>query len=81
MGTLVQLDVYRERRRAGAALDRIETAVRRLEPLVRVRRSATPTIERELRAVARAVATGAADEAADRAERLVGLLLHPTVSG
>jgi len=41
----------------------------------------SPTIERELASIARAVSAGLPREAADRAERLIGLLAHPAASG
>ena len=41
----------------------------------------TPTIERELRAIATAVSDGLPREAADLAERLAGILEHPAASG
>jgi hypothetical protein len=82
MGTVISLQDYRDRRRpAGADVQRLDDAVRRLDPLVRGRHTLTPTIERELTAIARAVSAGLPREAAERAERLVGLLEHPAASG
>lgn len=80
---MISLDEYRRRRDpAAAAVGRLDTAVRRLDGLVRSREGRlTPTIERELRAIAIAVADGLPREAADRAERLVGILEHPAASG
>jgi hypothetical protein len=80
VGTVTSLDDYRVRR-APAPVDRLDDAVRRLDPLVRGRRSLSPLIERELASIARAVSAGKAREAAERAERLVDLLEHPVASG
>jgi hypothetical protein len=83
MGTVTSLIEFRERRDpTAAALGRLERAVTRLDPLVRGReRRLTPTIERELLAIAHAVSAGFPGEAAHRAERLAGLLDHPAASG
>ncbi len=63
-------------------MHRLDHAVERLDPLVRSKRHGlTPTIERELRAIALAVRAGSPGRAADLAERLVGLLQHPAASG
>ena len=82
MGTVISLQDYRERRNpAAAVVRRLDAAVQRLDPLVRARGTLTPTIERELLAIARAVSAGDPLRAADRAERLAGLLEHPAASG
>ena len=83
MGSVTSLDQFRERRDPTAvALGRLERAVARLDPLVRVREGRlAPTIERELLAIAHAVSAGFPREAANRAERLAGLLDHPAASG
>ncbi len=83
MGTVVSIDEYRERRDPAArAVARLDMAVARLDPLVRERDGRlTPTIERELLAIAQAVSAGLPREAADRAERLAGILEHPAASG
>lgn len=83
MGTVISLEEYRRQREAGTtSLGRLDAAVRRLDPLVRARDGRlTPTIERELRAIASAVSHGLPREAADRAERLAGILEHPAASG
>jgi hypothetical protein len=83
MGTVISLEEYRQRRDPSAtALGRLDAAVQRLDPLVRARDGRlTPTIERELRAIASAVSDGLPREAADRAERLAGILEHPAASG
>ena len=41
----------------------------------------SPTIQRELVAIARAVSAGRPARAAERAERLAGILEHPAASG
>jgi hypothetical protein len=86
MGTVVSLERYRASRegrsRDQGDLGRLDQAVTRLEPLVRRRTDRlTPTIERELRAIARSVTAGLPAEAARRAERLAGILEHPAASG
>jgi hypothetical protein len=83
MTTVVSMPAYRERRdRERSALGRLDHAVERLDALVRGRgEHVTPTVERELRAIARAVADGSSADAADRAERLIGILQHPAASG
>jgi hypothetical protein len=79
MGTVVSLQEYRERReRSRGPVDRLARAVDRLDGLVQTRTDRlTPTLERELRAIAEAVAADLPLEAADRAERLADLLEHP----
>jgi len=83
VGVVISLEEYRERRDpSGAAVRRLDRAVAALDPLVLARRHRlSPTIERELRAIGRAVSAGDAREAAERAERLVDLLEHPAASG
>jgi hypothetical protein len=83
VGVVVSLEDYRERRDPpAAAVRRLDRAVEALDPLVSARRHRlSPTIERELRAIARAVSAGDAGIAAERAERLVDLLEHPAASG
>lgn len=83
MGDVISLDEYRRRRDpAATAVERLDTAVAQLDPLVRERGARlSPTVERELREIARAVSAGLPREAADRAERLVGLLAHPAAFG
>ncbi len=83
MGDVISLDEYRERRDPSvAAVQRLDLAVAALDPLVQARRHRlNPTIERELRAIGRAVSVGDANGAAERAERLVDLLEHPAASG
>jgi hypothetical protein len=83
MGDVVSLAEHRERRdERSAALGRLDRAVERLDPLVRQRLDRmSPTIRRELVAIARAVSAGSPSRAAERAERLAGLLEHPAASG
>jgi hypothetical protein len=59
-------------------MERLETAVRRLEPLVRGRDGRlTSSVEHELAVIAKEVSFGYPDQAAKRAERLADLLEHP----
>jgi hypothetical protein len=83
VGNVISLEEYRERRDpSGTAVRRLDRAVAALDPLVQSRRHRlSPTIERELRAIGRAVSAGDPREAAERAERLVDLLEHPAASG
>jgi hypothetical protein len=82
MGEVISLADYREDpAQPRQLLSRLDAAVSRLDPLVRARASAlSPTIERELRAIAVAVNAGRPRQAARRAERLAGLLQHPASS-
>ena len=79
MGDLISLETYRDDVVAPREmLSRLDDAVAKLDPLVRARASAvSPTVERELRAIAIAVNAGRPRQAARRAERLAGLLQHP----
>jgi len=80
MGQVISLADYRIHPQP-AALHRLDEAVARLDPLVRARASTmSPTVERELRAIAIAVNAGRPRQAAQRAERLAGLLQHPASS-
>ena len=83
MGTVTSLDEHRLLRLGPQeAVGRLERAVQRLDPAIRRSGSAlTPTLERELVGIARAVTRGSHVEAAARAERLLGLLAHPAMSG
>lgn len=77
MGEVISLDDHRADPRP-AVIHRLDEAVARLDPLVRARASGmSPTVERELRAIALAVNAGRPRQAAQRAERLAGLLQHP----
>ena len=82
MGEVISLADYREDTAAPRQLlSRLDEAVSRLDPLVRARASTmSPTVERELRAIAVAVNAGRPRQAARRAERLAGLLQHPASS-
>jgi hypothetical protein len=82
MGDVVSLADHRERRDEHfVAFGRLDRAVQRLDPLVRERVDRlSPTIRRELVAIARAVSAGSPSRAAERAERLAGLLEHPAAS-
>jgi hypothetical protein len=79
MGDVVSLEKYRDDVVAPREmLSRLDDAVAKLDPLVRAHASAiSPTVERELRAIAIAVNAGRPRQAARRAERLAGLLQHP----
>ncbi len=79
MGEVVSLENYRDQVLAPREmLSRLDDAVAKLDPLVRAHASAiSPTVERELRAIAIAVNAGRPRQAARRAERLAGLLQHP----
>jgi hypothetical protein len=86
VGIVISLDAYRTAEDRGLAavggeVVRLERAVARLDPAVRTPpERITPTLERELRSIVRAVNSGRHGEAADRAERLLGLLGHPALS-
>ena len=79
MGEVVSLENYRDDVVAPREmLSRLDDAVAKLDPLVRAHASAiSPTVERELRAIAIAVNAGRPRQAARRAARLAGLLQHP----
>ncbi|MEP6758348.1 MAG: hypothetical protein ABJB55_04060 [Actinomycetota bacterium] len=82
MGEVISLADYRDDVAAPRQLlSRLDQAVSKLDPLVRTRSSTlSPTVERELRAIALAVNAGRPRQAARRAERLAGLLQHPASS-
>jgi hypothetical protein len=79
MAQVISLDSYRAKRNPlVSAMQRLETAVRRLEPLVRGRDvRLTPSVEQELVVIAKEVSFGYPDRAAERTERLADLLEHP----
>jgi hypothetical protein len=79
MGDVVSLENYRDDVvTPREMLSRLDDAVAKLDPLVRAHATAiSPTVERELRAIAIAVNAGRPRQAARRAERLAGLLQHP----
>jgi hypothetical protein len=82
MGQVISLEAYRDDAvQPAELLHRLDEAVSKLDPLVRARGSSvSPTVERELRAIAIAVNAGRPRQAARRAERLAGLLQHPASS-
>jgi hypothetical protein len=78
MAQVISLDEYRERRDPSrGAIQRLEAAIARLDPLVRGRAGLSPSVELELARIAADVSAGRAEEAAGRAERLADLLEHP----
>jgi hypothetical protein len=79
MGQVISLEAYRDDVVGPAdLLHRLDEAISKLDPLVRTRASSvSPTVARELRAIAIAVNAGRPRQAARRAERLAGLLQHP----
>ncbi|MBI3648345.1 MAG: hypothetical protein HY240_06315 [Actinobacteria bacterium] len=83
MGEVVSLADHRART-AGlpAALERLDLAVRRLEPLVRGRgERLSRRLEADLLAIADDVSAGRPHLAARRAERLADRLEHPAALG
>ena len=82
MGEVISLAEYRaEVAQPRELMHRLDEAVNKLDPLVRARAtSVSPTVEKELRAIAIAVNAGRPRQAARRAERLAGLLQHPASS-
>jgi hypothetical protein len=83
MGQIIDLAAERTRRYPlAAAMERLEAAVGRLDPLVRGRGSRFgPAVRAELVAISGAVSAGRPDEAARRAERLADRLEHPAALG
>jgi len=83
MGEVVSLDEYRGRRAPlPEAMERLELAVCRLEPLVRARADRlTRIMERELATIADEVWAGRPRTAARLAERLADRLEHPAALG
>jgi hypothetical protein len=83
MAQVISLEEYRQRRRHPAviAVQRLDRAVARLDPLVRDRTGRLgPSIELELAQIAHAVSAGQAGDAAEKAERLADLLEHPAAN-
>jgi len=75
---VISLQEYRSRREAETDMARLDLAVGRLDPLVRLRHGRLePRLARELELIRGAVSAGSAHEAAERAERLADLLEHP----
>ena len=82
MGQVISLDQYRARRDPLTAVDRLDLAVSRLDPLVRRSPDRVQAgVERELRRIAREVSAGRPGDAAERAERLADQLEHPAAHG
>jgi hypothetical protein len=83
MAQVISLDEYRARRNPlAAAMERLDLAVGRLDPLIRGRDGRLAlSVERELSEIARAVSAGLPGEAAQRAERLADLMEHPAAHG
>ena len=78
----ISLDEYRGRRDPVTAVDRLDLAVSRLDPLVRRSPDRIQAgVERELVRISRAVSAGRPVEAAERAERLADRLEHPAAHG
>jgi hypothetical protein len=84
MANVISLDEYRDRRKGPLvqAIERLDRAVGRLDPLVHDRTGRLgPPVERELALIARDVGAARPLQAAIRAERLADLLEHPAASG
>jgi hypothetical protein len=84
MAQVISLDDYRTRRKGplAIAIERLDRAVARLDPLVHDRQGPlAPSVERELALIARDVGAARPLQAAIRAERLADLLEHPAASG
>jgi hypothetical protein len=84
MAQVISLDDHRARRKGPLALaiERLDRAVARLDPLVNDRTGRlAPAVERELALIARDVGAARPLQAAIRAERLADLLEHPASSG
>ncbi|MGH2631584.1 MAG: hypothetical protein ACRDHI_13650 [Actinomycetota bacterium] len=84
MAQVISLDDFRARRTGplAHAVQRLDRAVGRLDPLVRDRTGRlVPSVERELALIARDVGAGNPLQAAIRAERLADLLEHPAALG
>jgi hypothetical protein len=84
MAEVISLDEHRNRRKGPLALaiERLDRAVARLDPMVRDRTGLlAPSVERELALIARDVGAARPLQAATRAERLADLLEHPAASG
>jgi hypothetical protein len=83
MGTIIDLQRERARRRPlVAAMERLESAVARLDPLVRSRGDRLGGVIRaELASIHEAVRAGRPGEAAELAEHLADRLEHPAALG
>jgi hypothetical protein len=83
MGQVIDLAAARARRRPlAAAMERLDGAIGRLDPLVRRRGDRlSPTLAAELLTISEAVSAGNPDRAARLAERLADRLEHPAALG
>ena len=83
MGQVIDLAAARARRRPlAAAMDRLDGAIGRLDPLVRRRGDRLPpTIAAELLTISEAVRAGNPQRATRLAERLADRLEHPAALG
>ena len=83
MGQVIDLAAARARRRPlAAAMERLDGAIGRLDPLVRGRGDGlAPALAADLRAISRAVQAGDPDRATQLAERLADRLEHPAALG
>lgn len=83
MGQVIDLAAARERRRPLAtAMERLDGAIGRLDPLVRRRGDRLPpALAADLLAISRAVRAGNPERATQLAERLADRLEHPAALG
>jgi DNA-binding FadR family transcriptional regulator len=83
MGQVIDLAAARARRRPlAAAMERLEGAIGRIDPLVRRQGDRlSPTIAAELRTISEAVRAGNPERATRLAERLADRLEHPAALG
>ena len=83
MGQLIDLAEARARRRPlAAAMERLDGAIGRLDPLVRRRGDRLPPgLAAELLSISEAVRAGNPERATDLAERLADRLEHPAALG
>jgi hypothetical protein len=81
MGSLIDLDEERARRRPLPALLRLDRAIARIEPLLKGRPRAAARAELELLRIRRVLLEDHPLEAARMAERLADILEHPAASG
>jgi hypothetical protein len=83
MGQLIDLAEARVRRRPlAAAMERLDGAIGRLDPLVRRRGDRLPpSLAAELLAISEAVRAGNPERAVTLAERLADRLEHPAALG
>ena len=83
MGQVIDLAAARARRRPlAAAMERLDGAIGRLDPLVRSRGDRlAPALAADLLAISQAVRSGNPDRATQLAERLADRLEHPAALG